>query len=249
VGRIIAARAFANNEIIYIAWKVDEAIPGCRGFDIKRIDSKTGSSTSLPAWVPFDGQRNEGWKSRDTSVWPVQRFSWKDLTWRDELDKIRPPTSVLENPDLAHALTYRIIPLIGPADALKPHVELGLTTNSISLANEFGEFSVAVNSGILSTQWLTNTLKQQYGAAKPLSALKTAIAKPTSPIRKKLAGDALPFLRRLLDRAAASGGSVLLALYELTDPELCPLLLANKDRVRIILSNTSSDKFNYQAHY
>src|SRR5262249_42016425 len=69
-----------------------------------------------------------------------------------------------------------------------------------------------------------------------------AIQTPGNKIRVKLAGDVLPFLRRLLERAPSSGGSVVLALYELTDPELLKLLLQNRDRLRIVLSNTSADK-------
>src|SRR3981081_4646878 len=87
MAKVVAARAFANNEVVYIAWALDAPIPGCRGFDVRRIDVASGQVRSLPAWVPLAGQWNPGWNPRTTAIWPVQRLSWKDLTWRDELDQ------------------------------------------------------------------------------------------------------------------------------------------------------------------
>jgi phosphatidylserine/phosphatidylglycerophosphate/cardiolipin synthase-like enzyme len=34
------------------------------------------------AWVAFKGQRNPDWIPQDTGVWPIQKFSWRDLTLR-----------------------------------------------------------------------------------------------------------------------------------------------------------------------
>jgi phosphatidylserine/phosphatidylglycerophosphate/cardiolipin synthase-like enzyme len=237
--RIISARAYANNEVIYIAWAMDGPIEGCRGFDVRRIDGT--SEDSLPAWVPFEGQSNEGWQPKTTAIWPVQRLSWKDLTWRDELDKrLAAKSTGTTSPPIDRVLKYRVVPLIGSAASLQPQPDLGAVTNPVHLALSFGDISVAFNNGILSTQWLTNELKQDYGTDKPLTALKKAIATTGDKIRVKLAGDALPFLRRLLERAESEKGAVALALYELTDPELIDLLLRNKNRIRIILSNTSA---------
>jgi len=241
MGKIVSARAYANNSVIYIAWLLDGAIEECRGFDVRRVNVATGQETSLPAWVPFKGQTNDGWQPGSTATWPVQRMSWKDLTWRDEVNA--------ENGALDTVVQYRIVPLTGPANGLQAHEELSAVTDPVHLTLNFGDISAAFNNGILSTQWLSHTLQQTFskvkgakGATGPLGALKAAIAKPGDPIRTKLAGDALPFLRRMLERAQQEGGSVLLALYELTDPELLSLLLENKSRVRIILSNTSADK-------
>lgn len=241
-GRVVSARAYANNEVVYIAWAVDTAISGCRGFDVRRIDVTSGQEQSLPAWVPFQGQSNTGWQNKTTAIWPVQRLSWKDLTWRDELDKQIGPPTPRTNPPIDRLLKYRIVPMLGPASSLQPREDLAAVTNPVHLTLNFGDISVAFNNGILSTQWLTNQLKQDYGTGKPLDEIKAAINLEGNPIRVKLAGDTLPFLRRLLERAQAEDGSVVLALYELTDAELIGLLLQNKDRIKIILSNTSSDK-------
>jgi hypothetical protein len=42
--------------------------------------------------------------------------------------------------------------------------------------------------------------------------------------------------------AKEAGAKVRLALYELADKELCHLLLANNQRIQLILSNTAKDK-------
>jgi phosphatidylserine/phosphatidylglycerophosphate/cardiolipin synthase-like enzyme len=244
MGKVVSVRAYANNEVVYVAWALDAAIPDCRGFDVRRIDVASGKEQSLPAWVPFEGQSNQNWQASTTAIWPVQRLSWKDLTWRDELDKQIAAAGTAGGPlQIDRLLKYRIVPMVGTAAALQPRAELAALSNPVHLSLNYGDISVAFNNGILSTQWLTNELKKDYGTDQPLAALKQAIAQPNNKIRAKLAGDTLPFLRRLLDRAQKEGGSVALALYELTDPELIPLLLQNKDRIRIILSNTSaSDK-------
>jgi phosphatidylserine/phosphatidylglycerophosphate/cardiolipin synthase-like enzyme len=99
------------------------------------------------------------------------------------------------------------------------------------------------DASIISTRIICPSACRAKTPPQPaLDALKEAIQTPGNKIRVKLAGDVLPFLRRLLERAQSSGGSVVLALYELTDPEFLKLLLQNKDRVGIVLSNTSADK-------
>src|SRR6201986_225912 len=84
MAQITSVHAYANNEITYIAWSLDAAIPNCRGFDVRRIDVASGKEESLPAWVPFQGQSHGSWQNKTTAIWPVQRTCWKDLTWRDE---------------------------------------------------------------------------------------------------------------------------------------------------------------------
>jgi phosphatidylserine/phosphatidylglycerophosphate/cardiolipin synthase-like enzyme len=90
---ITSANAWANNEVAYIAWVTDGKIPDCLGFEVTRIylDS-AGNVAKNPggsedrvkcaAWVPFKGQHNLEWIPQDTGVWPVQKFSWRDLTLR-----------------------------------------------------------------------------------------------------------------------------------------------------------------------
>src|SRR5207237_1236387 len=82
MAKVIEARAFCNNEVAYLAWKTDGKIKDCLGFMITRIDLNTGERRLLPAWVAFDTQSNPDWEEQDTSVWPIQKFSWRDLTLR-----------------------------------------------------------------------------------------------------------------------------------------------------------------------
>src|SRR5215510_7949958 len=85
---IIDARAWCNNEVAYLAWKTDGKIGGCLGFMITRIHLDTGERRILPAWVAFNTQSNPEWEPQDTSVWPVQKFSWRDLTLRRSRDSL-----------------------------------------------------------------------------------------------------------------------------------------------------------------
>src|SRR5215470_3125083 len=84
--RLTTARAWCNNEVAYLAWKTDGRIDGCLGFMITRIHLDAhGNEVErriLPAWVAFKTQSNPDWEEQDTSVWPIQKFSWRDLTLR-----------------------------------------------------------------------------------------------------------------------------------------------------------------------
>src|SRR5262245_66105538 len=81
---IVSATAFANNEIALIAWALKVAIPDCMGFEVTRIYTDTNEERVLPAWVPFEGQKNPDWKPQTTSIWPIQKLYWSDLTRSEE---------------------------------------------------------------------------------------------------------------------------------------------------------------------
>ena len=90
MSRIIKAKAYTNGGIGYISWKIDSMIHGCLGFEITRkyTDGVTPDSI-LAAWVPFKGQSNKNWKPQNTSVWPVQKLSWRDLTLVKKRDQFQ----------------------------------------------------------------------------------------------------------------------------------------------------------------
>ncbi len=93
------ARAYANNEVAYIAWELDGPIPGCLGFEVTRIYLNEDGSVALrdgvpdrvrcASWVAFKGQRNPHWLPQNTGIWPVQKLSWRDLTLRKKRDALR----------------------------------------------------------------------------------------------------------------------------------------------------------------
>lgn len=97
MGQIISARAWANNEVAYVAWDLDGKIDDCLGFDVTRVYLNDDGSVAHKAdgsenrircatWVAFKGQSNPNWLPQDTGVWPVQKLSWRDLTLRKKRD-------------------------------------------------------------------------------------------------------------------------------------------------------------------
>jgi len=79
--------AYANNEVAWVAWDSDGMIPGCVGFHIVReyLDQAGDvvEERPLASWVAF---RGPNWQPQNTTVWPIQKFSWRDLTLRKKRD-------------------------------------------------------------------------------------------------------------------------------------------------------------------
>ena len=287
---ITTARAWANNEVAYIAWDTDGKIEGCLGFEVTRVyvdadgnpvtrPDGTPDRVKCAAWVAFKGQRNPNWLPQDTGVWPVQKFSWRDLTLRKKRDRAerrpdevrvryeirpvgdlkpgRPPVSdngrstqrfakkdpsgqIVKGPD------GKTVWVTGPAyqgDA-RPLGYLGpaVPTNPILVTSRRPPFTTTFTNGILAAQWLRNVLVEDDGQIGADELLKK-ISNPDDVHRKYLAGDVLPLIHRLFDRK----GSFHLALYELEDEELEQLLLANGERVHVILSNSAAKSGRWDA--
>jgi uncharacterized protein (DUF885 family)/phosphatidylserine/phosphatidylglycerophosphate/cardiolipin synthase-like enzyme len=278
--RITSATAWANNEVAYIAWDTDAKLVGCLGFEVTRIyldadgnvaKRRDGSDDRVKcaAWVAFKGQRNRDWIPQDTGVWPVQKFSWRDLTLRQRRDRLqRRPSEVSVRYEIRAVGPMRTglepVPSNGREVATitkrdkagnpmldangKPIKERGkaysgkprslgyltppMATNAITVTATRPPFRTTFTNGILAAQWLKNVLMAD-GVQKP-NELLDKLANPADPHRKYLAGDTLPLVHELFSRP----GSFELALYELDDAELEALLIANKQRVRVILSNT-----------
>ena len=252
MGRIISAKAYANNEVAFAAWTLDETIEGCLGFEINRIYTDTNEVRGLAVWVPFKGQSNPKWLPQTTSVWPVQKLMWRDLTVRKRRDSadLR-PTDV--------TVKYRIRPLVAARPGLEPvvvdphanpyegapvplaYADQATETNAVTITSKHGDVRSTFTNGILSAQWLSRVLEEGGEAVTPEALLKH-IQKEGDKIRTYLTGDVLGMLCELLERAGAEpGAKVKLALYELSDTELKDTLVANKQCVRLILSNTGLD--------
>ena len=107
MGQITTARAWANNEVAYVAWDVDGMIDRCLGFEVTRVYLNADRTVAkrpdgnedrvtCAAWVAFKGQHNPHWLPQDTGIWPVQKLSWRDLTLRKKRDGMtRRPDEVL----------------------------------------------------------------------------------------------------------------------------------------------------------
>ena len=57
MAKLVAARAWCNNEVAYLVWKTDGKIDGCLGFMITRIhldlNGQEVERRNLPTWVAF----------------------------------------------------------------------------------------------------------------------------------------------------------------------------------------------------
>lgn len=217
------AIAISNNDVAFVAWKVDAKIPNCLGFAVYRKDS-TGAEAALPAWVGFQGQSNPDWKPKTTAVWPVQKFTWRDLTAKR-----------------GETYTYRIVPMVGKPDHLVAQDAAALTTNPVKLTEARGDFSAFFNRGILSTQSVAHQLPAGSSGAPDSTKLMGRIDQPGDPLRNRLSGQLREAMLNLFTRAEAEKGQLYCALYELTDPELEQRLLQSKGFVHVILSNTGVD--------
>jgi phosphatidylserine/phosphatidylglycerophosphate/cardiolipin synthase-like enzyme len=257
MARLVAARAWCNNEVAYLAWKTDGKINGCLGFMIARIrldaNGQEVERRNLPTWVAFDTQSNPKWEEQDTSVWPIQKFSWRDLTLRKSRNTLttRPPS---------FKARYEIVPVglpgpgrapVPPSPTAQPGKYKGapiplficgdsIQTDEILVTSEFGDISVTFTNGILSTQNLRKQLETPDGLVPTKPQIDAHIQKPGDAIRTFLAGDVLPALRSLFERVDQVDGHVHLALYELDDPELVDLLVTHQKRLDVILCTAGS---------
>lgn len=110
------------------------------------------------------------------------------------------------------------------------------TTNHVRVTAQRGSFRSTFTNGILAAQWLRNVLNEDGVIEK--NELIEKISNPDDPHRKYLAGDVIPLIHQLFQRP----GEFYVGLYELEDKELEDILVANADRIHVILANTAADK-------
>lgn len=249
--RIIKAAAFTNGETAYIAWKVDSMIHGCLGFEITRqYPNGELPDRVLPAWVAFKGQSNPDWNPQDTSVWPVQKLSWQDMTLvrkRDSVDTHPQDTEVqylirpvgpFDGNDDNKVITTLPVNYQGAVVPLS-YIGDGFITNKILIGTQHGNIRATFTNGIMATQWLSRTLKE---TGADINTFRQDIQTPGNAIRNYMTGQVLNSLSMLLDKAENTpGSSIKMAIYELNDPELITKIASLKDKVEIILSNTAFD--------
>ena len=214
------AVAFANNDVATIAWSYGTKPAGCMGFALYRIDSN-GKETALPSHAVFPGGTIAA--GQTTAQFPVQKFYWKDVYARLVGDKTG-----------NHTFRYKVVPLEGPPDALKPMASLPiLTTNAVTVSGVCSPSVTAIfNRGLISTQHVSTALKGKANTTSLLAAIRVQ----GNSLRKDLAGDILGTLTGFVARAKTSG-SIYAALYELTDVELVQSLVGIGDKLNIVLAN------------
>jgi phosphatidylserine/phosphatidylglycerophosphate/cardiolipin synthase-like enzyme len=284
MGKIISVRGYANNEVAYVAWDIDDKIEDCLGFEVTRVylddngdvirraDGKE-DRVKCAAWVAFNGQRNPNCIPQDTGVWPVQKLAWRDLTLRKKRDgakrrpdevrvryEIRPvgdmragldpvPPNGIEFANIVKRdkdghpivgsdgkpIKVRVKAYEGPPRPLG-YLAPAAKSNDILVTSRRGAFRSTFTNGILAAQWLRNVLLED-GVVEP-DELIEKLENPDDPHRKYLAGDVIPLIHNLFERK----GKFFLGLYELEDSELEDIIIANKSRIHVILSNTSAGK-------
>src|ERR1035438_2622634 len=183
------AVAFANNDVATIAWSYGAKPVGCMGFALYRIDSN-GTETALPSHAVFPGGTIA--PGQTTAQFPIQKFYWKDVYARLVGDKTG-----------NYTFRYKVVPLEGPPNALKPIGSLPiLMTNEVTIT---GVCSVSVtaifNRGLISTQHVSNALKDNVSKTSLLKAIKVT----GNQLRKDLAGDILGTLTGFVAKAKTSG--------------------------------------------
>lgn len=214
------AVAFANNDIVMIAWSYGVRPDGCMGFALYRIDAQ-GKETVLPSHAVFKGDTIRA--GQTTAQFPVQKFYWKDPYARPVADQTN-----------SFTFRYKVVPLEGTPGKLTPMSRLPiLTTNEVELTSRCSpSLSAVFNRGLISTQHVSLALKGQPSA----SSLLARIQKPGDQLRKDLTGDTLGTLKAFLTRAKRSG-KIYAALYELTDKELISSLVALGKRLNIVMAD------------
>ncbi len=212
-------RVITNNDIAYIWWSVPNKITDCLGFSIHR-EVKGQTAKPLPAWVGFD-KADKPQKAKNTDVWPIQSFQWKD-TMAPREGKFR----------------YLIYAVKGSPDAPKRAKTPLITTDYVELQENFGKLTVVFNRGLLSTQALS---RGNNAPASNARTLRQSIGTPTDRVRKRLTRELLPTIKLPLTKSKDEGGTCYCALYELTDEELITEL-ENTERAEVILSNANSSK-------
>ncbi|MEA1675229.1 phospholipase D-like domain-containing protein [Nitrospirillum sp. BR 11163] len=253
----VPARAWCNNEVAYLAWRPmgspTARIDGLLGFMITRVH-EDGERRLLPTWVAFKDQSNPDWQQQDSGVWPIQKFSWRDLTLRRSRDSLS-----VRRPFTCH---YEIIPVGFEApgrepvagwikrtetfSSAQPGAYTGtprplficgdaVMTNPITVTWTYGAFTAVFTNGILSTQNLRQQLHTPAGQAPSKGYVLDQVKQPGNAIRAFLTGDVLPTLTDFLGQVGP-GDKVYAALYELSDPELVAGLTGLGDRLHLILS-------------
>ena len=214
------AVAFANNDVVTIAWSYGTKPAGCMGFALYRIDSKN-EETPLPSHAVFPGDVIA--PGQTTAQFPIQKFYWKDVYARRLADETGNAS-----------FRYKIVPLAGAPGALAPMASLPiLTTNQVTMSGVCSPSLTAIfNRGLISTQHVSQALRGDVSKNKLLSLIKD----PANSLRKDLAGDMIATLTGFVEQTK-SGGSIYASLYEMTDAELLQSLVVAGAQLNIVLAN------------
>lgn len=219
------AVAFANNDVVTIAWSYGTRPDGCMGFAIHRIDN-TGAETPLPSHAVFPGNTIKAGQTTDD--FPIQKFYWKDVYARLVAEKTGNRT-----------FRYKVIPVEGTPGHISPMTNLPtIITNEVTVSAQASPGIAAYfNRGLISTQRVSRAFQGHPGA----KSLVTRVSDETDKLRGSLSGDMVEALTGFVARAKSSG-TIYAALYEMQDRQLVDALKALGNRLHIVLSNAMKDE-------
>jgi phosphatidylserine/phosphatidylglycerophosphate/cardiolipin synthase-like enzyme len=209
-------RARANCDTSTIVWQTDKTIPKCRGFALERQVKSYSSTSMVPTWVGFKGDKHKLGESKPSTVWPIQRYIWSDFL-------VEPGQTV----------RYRAIPMVGPAGQLeKAAPELwSAWTDWVSISTgQTKGFEAYFNRGIVPAQWMAHQRPNKKSLQKNLAA-------PGDKNRSFLGGALRTALLELLAQAKKDGVEIYASLYELNDPELIAALKAIGGKCNLVLGS------------
>lgn len=218
-------KVYHNGDDVFIAWKPDGFIPGCRGFALMR--RRNGVEEVVSTWVGFADQSHEDGERRASTNWPIQKYQWIDYMAKPG-DKVQ----------------YRVLPMVGPdKDNLRPDSDTASEwTEEIILTHEFApKIEAYFNRGIVAAQWVSRRLGVTDDDLKTKN-LRTVIETPDNPFRNYLFGPLGARLFELLDAAAKEKRDIYGALYELDDEQLETALEKLGKRAHVVLANGSVKK-------
>lgn len=221
------AIAFSNNDVITIAWSYGTKPTGCMGFAIYQIDEQ-GVEVLLPNKAVFKATTDRS----DTSSlkFPIQKFYWKDVYARLKAERT--------GNKIFH---YRIVPMEGKPGNFVPMTSFApLLTNKVEISARVGDNMCAYfNRGLISTQRISKLVEGNLDV-KSLREM-AADYKGDTTLRDSLSGEMVEALTGFLKRAEKQG-RIYAGLYELGDPQLKDELIAMKNKLSIILSNSVEKK-------
>ena len=69
-------KVYHNGDDVFIAWKLQAVIAGCRGFALMR--RRNGIEEVVSTWIGFAGEQHEPGERRASTNWPIQKYQWTD---------------------------------------------------------------------------------------------------------------------------------------------------------------------------
>jgi hypothetical protein len=218
-------RVLHNGDDVFVAWKPDGFVPGCRGFALLR--RRNGLEEVVSTWVGFVGDHASEGERRASTNWPIQKYQWTDY---------------MAAP--GDRLAYRVLPMVGPDKAnLRPDpASASDWTPEVTLGHTASPgIDVLFNRGIVAAQWVSRRLGVT-GHDLQNETLEKIIRTPHDRFREYLYGPLGARLFELLGDAATTGLDVYAALYELDDPQLIAALTQLGPKAHVVLANGSVEK-------